>query len=110
MATNELIKLYKWENRKAIEEHPPHGKRIRATMVDFDSPDIASSQESSVEPMDILASQITPEKTHGPLLLSTQKLTWLNRLVLLARAAVTFRAKHGKFPWRLPQDLFYLVH
>src|SRR5882757_5269271 len=36
--------------------------------------------------------------------------TRINGLVLLARAAVAFRAKHGKFPRKLRRGFFNLVH
>src|SRR5712671_5341057 len=64
MATDDLIKIYKRENREAPVPCPARSKKIRATMVDFDSPDIASSWEASVEPTDISATWTWTEKTH----------------------------------------------
>jgi len=42
--------------------------------------------------------------------LDQKERTWINGLVLLARAAVAFRAKHGKFPRKLRRGFFNLVH
>jgi len=114
MAADDLIKIYKWENRSDEEVRPPwtRGKRIRATTVDFDSPNIASSREASVEPADteILAAWARTKKTHWAQSLDQKERTRINGLVLLARAAVAFRAKHGRFPRKLRRGFFYLVH
>src|SRR5712671_3372153 len=109
MAADDLIKIYERENRSDEEDRPPRtrGKRIRATTVDFDSPDIASSWEASVEPADISAART---RTHWVHSLDQKERTWINRLVLLARAAVAFRAKHGRFLRKLRRGFFNLVH
>src|SRR5712671_1274275 len=80
--------------------------------MDFDSPDIASSREASEEPAgtEILAAWARTKKTHWAQTLDQRECTRINRLVLLARAAVAFRAKHGKFPWKLRCGFFNLVH
>src|SRR5712672_2904271 len=114
MAADDLIKIYERENRSDEEVRPPRtrGKRIRATTVDFDSPDIASSREASEEPADteILAAWARTKKTHWAQSLDQKERTRINGLVLLARAAVAFRAKHGKFPRKLRRGFFNLVH
>src|SRR5712672_2075727 len=114
MAADDLIKIYERENRPDEEVRPPRtrGKRIRATTVDFDSPDIASSREASVEPADtdLLAAWARTKKTHWAQTLDQKERTRINGLVLLARAAVAFRAKHGKFPRKLWRGFFNLVH
>src|SRR5712672_693497 len=108
MAADDLIRIFERENPdNAPVQRPARSKRIRATTVDFDSPDIASSQEASVEPADISAART---RTHWAHSLDQKERTWINGLVLLARAAVTFRAKHGKFPWKLRRGFFNLVH
>src|SRR5712675_1150498 len=76
-------------------------------MIVTDSPDITSSQEASVEPVDISAART---RTHWAQSLDQRERTRINRLVLLARAAVAFRAKHGKFPRKLRRGFFNLVH
>src|SRR5712672_1122149 len=108
MATDDLIRIFERENpHDAPVPCPAWSKRIRATTVDFDSPDIASSREASVEPMDISAART---RTHWAHSLDQKKCTWINGLVLVARAAVTFRAKHGKFLWKLRHGFFNLVY
>jgi len=108
MAADDLIRIYERENpHDAPVPRPAQSKRIRATTVDFDSPDIASSWEASVEPADILAARM---RTHWAQSLDQKECTWINGLVLLARAAVAFRAKHGKFPWKLRCGFFNLVY
>src|SRR5882672_7736228 len=58
MAADDLIRIYERENpHDAPVTCPAQSKRIRATTVDFDSPEIASSQEASVEPADISAAR-----------------------------------------------------
>src|SRR5712671_5098202 len=66
MATDNLIKIYERENREAPAPCPARSKKIRATTVDFNSPEIASSREASVEPADtdILAAWARTKKTH----------------------------------------------
>src|SRR5712671_6774342 len=49
-------------------------------------------------------------RTHWAHSLDQKERTWINGLVLLAQAAVAFRAKHGKFPWKLWHRFFNLVH
>src|SRR5712672_1187575 len=114
MAADDLIKIYERENRSNEEDCPPRtrGKRIRATMVDFDSPEIASSWEASEEPadMNILAAWARTKKTHWAQTLDQKERIRINRLVLLAWAAVAFRAKHGGFPRKLRRGFFNLVH
>src|SRR5712672_3289395 len=114
MAADDLIKIYERENRSDEEVRPPRtrGKWIRATTVDFDSPEIASSREASKEPtdMDILAAWARTKKTHWAQTLDQKERTRINGLVLLARAAVAFRAKHGRFPRKLRRGFFYLVY
>src|SRR5882672_7749285 len=108
MAADDLIRIYERENpHDTPVPHPARSKRIRATTVDFDSPDIASSWETSVEPVDISAAQT---RTHWAQSLDQKERTRINGLVLLARAAVAFRAKHGKFPWKLWRGFFNLVY
>src|SRR5712672_302009 len=108
MAADDLVRIFERENPdNAPVQRPAWSKRIRATTVDFDSPEIASSRENSVEPADISAAQT---RTHWAHSLDQKERTWINGLVLLARAAVTFRAKHGKFPWKLRHGFFNLVH
>src|SRR5712671_6614532 len=109
MAADDLIKIYERENRSDEEVRPPQtcGKRIRATTVDFDSPDIASSREASEEPVDISAART---RTHWAQSLNQKERTRINGLVLLARAALAFRARHGRFPWKLRRGFFNLVH
>src|SRR5712672_2213479 len=105
MTADDLVRIFERENRSNEEVCPPRtrGKRIRATTVDFDSPDIASSREASEEPadMDILAAWAHTKKTHWAQTLDQKERTRINGLVLLARAAVAFRAKHGRFPRKL---------
>src|SRR5712671_4799062 len=107
MAANDLIKIYERENREAPAPRPARSKRIRATTVDFDSPDIASSWEASVEPVDISAART---QTHWAHSLDQKERTRINGLMLLARAAVAFRAKHGRFPRKLRRGFFNLIH
>src|SRR5712671_487162 len=108
MAADDLIRIYEQENpHDAPVPCPAQSKRIRATTVDFDSPEIASSQEASVEPADISTAQT---QTHWAQSLDPKERTRINGLVLLTRAAVAFRAKHGKFPWKLRHRFFNLVH
>src|SRR5712672_3596755 len=59
MAADDLVRIFERENRSDEEDRPPQtrGKRIRATTVDFDSPEITSSREASVEPTDISAAR-----------------------------------------------------
>jgi len=66
MAANDLVRIFERENRNTPEQHPTRSNRIRATTVDFDSPEIASSREASVEPMDmdILAAWARTKRTH----------------------------------------------
>src|SRR5712672_802212 len=112
MATDDLVRIFERENRTTPEQRPTWSNRIRATTVDFDSPDIASSREASEEPadMDILAAWARTKKTHWAQTLDQKERTRINGLVLLARAAVAFRAKHGRFPRKLRRGFFYLVH
>src|SRR5712675_1816770 len=113
MAADDLVKIFERENpHDAPVQRPARSKRIRATTVDFDSPDIASSREASVEPadMDILAVWARTKKTHWAQTLDQKERTQINRLVLLARAAVAFRAKHGRFLRKLRRGFFNLVH
>src|SRR5882757_7517642 len=113
MAADDLIRIYERENpHDAPVPHPAWSKRIRATTVDFDSPEIASSRETSVEPVDteILAAGAQTKKTHWAQSLDQKERTRINGLVLLARAAVAFRAKHGRFPQKLRRGFFNLVH
>src|SRR5712672_1566272 len=79
MATDDLIRTYEQENpHDAPVPHPARSKRIRATTVDFDSPDIASSQEASVEPADISAART---QTHWAQSLDQRERTRINGLV-----------------------------
>src|SRR5712672_2582604 len=112
MATDDLVRIFERGNKNAPEQRPTRSNRIRATTVDFDSPEIASSREASVEPADtdILAAWARTKKTHWAQTLDPKERTRINGLVLLARAAVAFRAKHGKFPRKLRHGFFYLVH
>src|SRR5712672_1554812 len=108
MAADDLVRIFERENpHDAPVQRPARSKRIRATTVDFDSPDIASSREASVEPADISAART---RTHWAHSLDQKERTRINGLVLLARAAVAFRAKHGKFPRKLRRGFFNLVH
>src|SRR5712672_414595 len=108
MAADDLIRIFERENPdNAPVQRPARSKRIRATTVDFDSPDIASSREASMEPADISAART---RTHWAHSLDQKERTRINGLVLLARAAVAFRAKHGKFPRKLRRGFFNLVH
>src|SRR5712672_4332037 len=61
MAADDLVEIFKQEHRTASGSCPARSKRIRATEVDFDSLDIASSREVSEEPKDLLA---TRTQTH----------------------------------------------
>ena len=113
MAADDLVRIFERENPQgAPVQRPARSKRIRATTVDFDSPDIASSREASVEPADtdLLAAWARTKKTHWAQSLDQKERTRINGLVLLARAAVAFRAKHGRFPWKLRRGFFNLVH
>src|SRR5712671_6476539 len=113
MAADDLIRIFERENPdNAPVQRPARSKRIRATTVDFDSPDIASSREASVEPADtdLLAAWARTKKTHWAQSLSQKERTRINGLVLLARAAVAFRAKHGRFLRKLRRGFFNLVH
>src|SRR5712672_153548 len=112
MATDDLVRIFERENRTTPVQRPARSKRIRATTVDFDSPDIASSREASVEPADtdLLAAWARTKKTHWAQSLDQKERIRINGLVLLARAAVAFRAKHGRFPRKLRRGFFYLVH
>src|SRR5712672_550604 len=112
MATDDLVRIFERENRTTPEQRPTWINRIRATTVDFDSPEIASSREASVEPADtdVLAAWARTKKTHWAQTLDQKERTRINGLVLLARAAVAFRAKHGRFPRKLRRGFFYLVH
>src|SRR5712672_194281 len=113
MAADDLVRIFERENpHDAPVQRPARSKRIRATTVDFDSPDIASSREASVEPADmgILAAWARTKKTHWAQSLNQKERTRINGLVLLARAALAFRAKHGRFPWKLRHGFFNLVH
>src|SRR5712671_6937435 len=112
MAADDLVRIFERENRNTPEQHPTWSNRIRATTVDFDSPEIASSREASVEPagMDILAAWAQTKKTHWVQSLDQREHTRINGLVLLARAAVAFRAKHGRFPRKLRCGFFNLVY
>src|SRR5882757_8004352 len=108
MAADDLVRIFERENpHDAPVQCPARRKRIRATTVDFDSPEIASSQEASVEPADISA---TRTRTHWAQSLDQRERTRINGLVLLARAALAFRAKHGRFPRKLRCGFFNLVH
>src|SRR5712672_2843647 len=112
MATDDLVRIFERENRTTPEQRPTWINRIRATTVDFDSPEIASSREASVEPADtdVLAAWARTKKTHWAQTLDPKERTRINGLVLLARAAVAFRAKHGRFPRKLRRGFFYLVY
>src|SRR5712671_102828 len=112
MAADDLVRIFERENRNTPEQRPTRSNRIRATTVDFDSPEIASSREASVEPADtdILAAWARTKRTHWVQTLDPKERTRINGLVLLARAAVAFKAKHGKFPRKLRRGFFYLVH
>src|SRR5882672_3370862 len=111
MAADDLIRIYERENpHDTPVPHPARSKRIRATTVDFDSPDITSSWETSVEPTDISAARTRTEKTHWAQTLDQRECNRINGLVLLARAALAFRAKHRRFPWKLQRGFFNLVH
>src|SRR5712672_2359472 len=112
MATDDLVRIFERENRTTPEQRPTWSNRIRATTVDFDSPDIASSREASVEPADtdLLAAWARAKKTHWVQTLDPKERTRINGLVLLARAAIAFRAKHGRFPRKLRRGFFKLVH
>src|SRR5712671_384498 len=113
MAVDDLVRIFERENpHDTPVQRPAQSKRIRATTVDFDSPDIASSREASVEPadMDILAVWARTKKTHWAQTLDQKERTQINRLVLLARAAVAFRAKHGRFLRKLQRGFFNLVY
>src|SRR5882757_6234408 len=112
MAANDLVRIFERGNRNAPEQRPTRSNRIRATTVDFDSPEIASSRENSVGPADtdILAAWVRTKKTHWAQTLDPKERTRINRLVLLARAAVAFRVKHGRFPRKLRRGFFNLVH
>src|SRR5882757_5837663 len=108
MAADDLVRIFERENPDNTPvQRPAQSKRIRATTVDFDSPDIASSREASVEPADISAAQTWTHWAHS---LDQKERTRINGLVLLARAAVAFRAKHGKFPRKLWRGFFNLVY
>src|SRR5712675_947206 len=108
MAADDLVRIFERENpNNASVQRPARSKRIRATTVDFDSPDIASSREASEEPADISAAWT---RTHWVHSLDQKERTRINGLVLLARAAVAFRAKHGRFPQKLRRGFFNLVH
>src|SRR5882672_10702630 len=113
MAADDLVRIFERENpHDAPVQRPTRSKKIRATTVDFDSPDIASSREASVEPADtdLLAAWARTKKTHWAQSLGQKERTRINGLVLLARAAVAFRAKHGRFPQKLRRGFFNLVH
>src|SRR5712672_160342 len=113
MAADDLARIFERENpHDAPVQRPARSKRIRATTVDFDSPDIASSREASVEPADtdLLAAWARTKKTHWAQSLDLKERTRINGLVLLARAAVAFRAEHGRFPRKLRRGFFNLVH
>jgi len=113
MAADDLVRIFERENpHNTPVQRPARSKRIRATTVDFDSPDIASSREASVEPADtdLLAAWARTKKTHWAQSLSQKERTQINGLVLLARAAVAFRVKHGRFPRKLRRGFFNLVH
>src|SRR5712672_39005 len=112
MATDDLVRIFERENRTTPEQRPTWSNRIRATTVDADSPNNTSSREASEEPadMDILAAWARTKKTHWAQTLDQKERTRINGLVLLARAAVAFRAKHGRFPRMLRRGFFYLVH
>src|SRR5712672_1188065 len=112
MTADDLVRIFERGNRNAPEQRPTRSNRIRATTVDFDSPEIASSREASVEPADteILAAWAWTKKTHWAQTLGQKERTRINGLVLLARAAVAFRMKHGRFPWKLRRGFFNLVH
>src|SRR5712672_1894288 len=108
MAADDLVRIFERENPDNTPvQRPARSKRIRATTVDFDSPDIASSREASMEPADISAART---RTHWAHSLDQKERTRINGLVLLARAAVAFRAKHSKFPRKLRRGFFNLVH
>src|SRR5712672_894366 len=107
MAADDLVEIFEREHGTASGSRPARSKKVRATEVDFDSPDIASSREASAEPEDILA---TRTRKHWAESLDPKERTRLNAMVLLARAAVVFRAKHGRFPCKLRRGLFNLVH
>src|SRR5712672_47375 len=112
MAADDLVRIFERGNKNAPEQRPTRSNRIRATTVDFDSPEIASSRETSVEPVDtdILAAWARTKKTHWAQSLDQRERTRINGLVLLARAAVAFRAKHGRFPQKLRHGFFNLVY
>src|SRR5712671_4704235 len=112
MAADDLIRIFERENRDTPEQRPAWSNRIRATTVDFDSPEIASSRKASVEPADtdILAAWAQTKKTHWAQTLDSKERTRINGLVLLARAAIAFRAKHGRFPRKLQRGFFNLVY
>src|SRR5712672_2261482 len=108
MAADDLVRIFERENpHDTPVQRPTRSKKIRATTVDFDSPDIASSREASEEPVDISAAQT---RTHWAHSLDLKERTRINGLVLLARAALAFRAKHGRFPRKLRRGFFNLVY
>src|SRR5712671_6823559 len=66
MAADDLIRIFERENPDNTPvQRPARSKRIRATTVDFDSPDIASSREASVEPADISAARTRTHWAHS---------------------------------------------
>jgi len=106
MAADDLVRIFKREVGKTLGQRPTWSPRIRATMVDSDSPDIASSREASKEPEDVLAART---RAHWAESLDLKERTRINGLALLARAALVFRAEHGKFPGKLRRELSNLV-
>jgi len=108
MAADDLVRIFEWENpHDARCNAQPGARGLGQPTVDFDSPDITSSREASVEPAGISAART---RTHWAHSLDQKERTRINGLVLLARAAVAFRAKHGKFPRKLRRGFFNLVH
>jgi len=67
MAADDLVRIFERENPdNAPVQRPTRSKRIRATTVDFDSPDIASSRKPLWKPADtdLLAAWARTKKTH----------------------------------------------
>src|SRR6267154_2734165 len=66
MAADDLVRIFERENPdNTPAQRPTRSKRIRATTVDFDSPEIASSREASMEPADISAARTRTHWAHS---------------------------------------------